>query len=161
MSEDKRSFLYRVSYKKDNEPLRILMQSLYEPSVTDYQSCVILRKKVFNPALKEKDRLRFVLCANPTKRLAKERCRVPLIDEEQLIAWIQKKLENAVTFENVEIADKRNLYFRKNDKAGKIVTTTFEGLLTVSDPVLMRTALQQGIGPAKAFGCGLMLVRRA
>jgi len=162
MSEDKRSFLYRVSYGKDNEPLRILMQSLYEPSATDnIKGCGILRKKVFNPALKEKDRLRFVLCANPTKRLAKERCRVPLIDEEQLIAWIQKKLEYAATFENVEITDNRNLYFRKNGKAGKIVTTTFEGLLTVSDPALMHTALLQGIGPAKAFGCGLMLVRRA
>lgn len=38
----------------------------------------------------------------------------------------------------------------------------FEGVLTVTDPGLfVEKALFSGIGPAKAFGCGLMLVRRA
>lgn len=161
MPEDKRSFLYRVSYGKDNEPLRILMQSLYEPSAfVDAKGCVILRKKPFNPMLKEKDSLRFILCANPTKRLSKERCRVPLIDEDQLIEWLQKKLENAASVEHAEIVEKRNLYFRKNGKAGKIVTTMFGGQINVSDPERMRAILENGVGPAKAFGCGLMLVRR-
>jgi CRISPR system Cascade subunit CasE len=160
--EDKRSFLYRVSYGKDNEPLRILMQSLYEPSASvNVKGCVILRKKGFNPVLKENDRLHFVLCANPTKRLVKERCRVPLIDEDQLIEWLQKKLKNGANIEHAEIMEKRNLYFRKNGKAGKIVTTTFGGQINVSDPERMRTIMENGIGPAKAFGCGLMLVRKA
>jgi CRISPR system Cascade subunit CasE len=161
MSEDKRSFLYRVSYGKDNEPLRILMQSIYEPSATEnIKGCVILRKKVFNPVLKEKDRLYFVLCANPTKQLLKERSRVPLIDEDQVINWLKKKLENAAGLENAEIVEKRNLYFRKNGKAGKIVTITYSGQISVDDPESMRAILEQGIGRAKAFGCGLMLVRR-
>ncbi len=161
MSEDKRSFLYRVSYGKDNEPLRILMQSLYEPSAAEnIKGCVILRKKVFNPVLKEKDRLHFILCANPTKQLLNERCRVPLIDEDQLIEWLRKKLENAASLENAEITEKRNLYFRKDGKAGKIVTVSFSGQVSVKDTVPMHTILEQGIGRAKAFGCGLMLVRR-
>lgn len=36
-----------------------------------------------------------------------------------------------------------------------------EGVLTVHDPSLFADALGQGFGRAKAFGCGLMLVRRA
>jgi CRISPR system Cascade subunit CasE len=37
----------------------------------------------------------------------------------------------------------------------------YEGLLTVTNPELFVQALKSGIGPAKAFGCGLMLIRRA
>jgi CRISPR system Cascade subunit CasE len=36
----------------------------------------------------------------------------------------------------------------------------FEGELQVVDPELFQTMLFNGIGPAKAFGCGLMMVRR-
>lgn len=162
MPDDKRSFLYRVYYGKDNEPLRILMQSFHEPSASNnVNGCFISRKKTFNPVLKEEDSLRFVLCANPTKRLAKERCRVPLIDEDQLIEWLQKKIDNAAKLVRAEIIDNRNLYFRKSGKAGKVVTTTFSGQIIVSDPARMRSILENGIGPAKAFGCGLLSLARA
>jgi CRISPR system Cascade subunit CasE len=40
-------------------------------------------------------------------------------------------------------------------------TLDFEGQLQVTDPELfLRNGLLAGIGPAKAFGCGLLLVRR-
>ena len=162
LSEDKRSFLYRVSYGKHNDPLRILMQSFHEPTApANSRGCVILRKKAFTLALKAQDSLRFLLCANPTKRLVKERCRVPLIDEDQLIAWLRQKLTDAAVLENADIMEKRNLYFRKDGKAGKIVTVTFSGQITVNDPMRMRAALDKGIGSAKAFGCGLLSLARA
>jgi len=37
----------------------------------------------------------------------------------------------------------------------------FDGELLVVDPALFQAMLFNGIGPAKAFGCGLMMVRRA
>ena len=40
-------------------------------------------------------------------------------------------------------------------------TLDFEGELSVTDPEIFLPALLNGIGPAKAFGCGLLLVRRA
>ncbi len=40
-------------------------------------------------------------------------------------------------------------------------TLDFEGELSVTDPEIFLPALLKGIGSAKAFGCGLMLVRRA
>lgn len=36
----------------------------------------------------------------------------------------------------------------------------FEGVLTVTDPEKLCAALFKGIGKAKAYGCGLMMVRR-
>ncbi|MFF2727765.1 type I-E CRISPR-associated protein Cas6/Cse3/CasE [Streptomyces sp. NPDC058008] len=37
-----------------------------------------------------------------------------------------------------------------------LVTVTFDGRLEVTDPELLRRALRQGIGKAKAYGCGLL-----
>lgn len=47
-------------------------------------------------------------------------------------------------------------------KSRGIVLTTldFEGDLLVTDPDQFHNALLNGIGPAKAFGCGLLMVRR-
>ncbi len=36
----------------------------------------------------------------------------------------------------------------------------FDGVLKVTEPELFRKTLFNGIGPAKSFGCGLMMVRR-
>ncbi len=46
----------------------------------------------------------------------------------------------------------RNLRFSTVDLAGE---------LTVTDPAAFRSALLDGVGSAKAFGCGLLLIRRA
>lgn len=40
-------------------------------------------------------------------------------------------------------------------------TMDFEGFLTITDADSFAQALLTGIGPAKGFGCGLMMVRRA
>jgi CRISPR system Cascade subunit CasE len=37
----------------------------------------------------------------------------------------------------------------------------FQGVLTVGDPSRLLANVQRGFGAAKAFGCGLMLIRRA
>ena len=40
------------------------------------------------------------------------------------------------------------------------LTVRFDGLLRITEPDAFRETLVRGIGPAKAFGCGLMLVKR-
>ncbi|MEU3862746.1 type I-E CRISPR-associated protein Cas6/Cse3/CasE [Streptomyces sp. NPDC028722] len=61
------------------------------------------------------------------------------------------------------VHDKRTLAFDKhtNPQRGRrppvsLVTVTFDGRLEVTDPHLLRRALTQGIGKAKAYGCGLL-----
>lgn len=52
-------------------------------------------------------------------------------------------------------------YQQHGGKKGQLhfSSVDFRGALTVIDPVRFAAALHQGIGPAKAFGCGLLLVR--
>jgi CRISPR system Cascade subunit CasE len=47
------------------------------------------------------------------------------------------------------------------DRSLGFSTVDFTGELTVTDPQTFRRALFEGIGSAKAFGCGLLLVRTA
>ncbi|MFS4093170.1 type I-E CRISPR-associated protein Cas6/Cse3/CasE [Streptomyces sp. AF1A] len=63
------------------------------------------------------------------------------------------------------VRDKRALAFDKSrstaTQSGRkapvsLVTVTFDGRLEITDPQLMRRALTQGIGKAKAYGCGLL-----
>lgn len=39
-------------------------------------------------------------------------------------------------------------------------TVTYTGIATIADPTRHRHALTHGIGPGKAYGCGLLLTRR-
>ena len=50
---------------------------------------------------------------------------------------------------------------RKGARHANISTLDFNGLLEVADPEAFLQRLRRGFGPAKAFGCGLMLIRRA
>jgi CRISPR system Cascade subunit CasE len=45
--------------------------------------------------------------------------------------------------------------------AGRLGLIDYDGVLTVTDPLLFLDALGRGFGRAKAYGCGLMLIRRA
>ncbi|MGW5095675.1 type I-E CRISPR-associated protein Cas6/Cse3/CasE [Streptomyces nodosus] len=63
------------------------------------------------------------------------------------------------------VRDQRTLAFDKSRGTGSggarrapvsLVTVTFDGRLEVTDPQLLRRVLTQGIGKAKAYGCGLL-----
>ncbi|WP_327328700.1 type I-E CRISPR-associated protein Cas6/Cse3/CasE (plasmid) [Streptomyces sp. NBC_01210] len=63
----------------------------------------------------------------------------------------------------LNVRDRRDLAFDKSreQKASKgrpvsLVTVTFDGRLEVIDPEALRRTLTQGLGRAKAYGCGLM-----
>lgn len=54
------------------------------------------------------------------------------------------------------VSDRRLVSFRRNRRTVTIRRVQFDGTLRVADPDRFRTALTSGIGPAKAYGCGLM-----
>lgn len=76
-------------------------------------------------------------------------------------AWLHSRASR-LGFE----VDKQSLavdaYQQHSEKDGRLSFSTadFSGELTAIDPAAFAVALRNGIGPAKAFGCGLMLVRR-
>jgi CRISPR system Cascade subunit CasE len=57
-------------------------------------------------------------------------------------------------------AYRQHRFSRKGSQPIRISTVDLSGVLEVTDTARARTALLNGIGHAKAFGCGLLLVRR-
>ena len=124
--------------------------------------------KELNQAMSTGQHLHFMVTANVTKAIrdsadTERKIRVPLIKEEEQLAWLKRKLEGIASFDvqNIRIQDHSPIYFHKGRRAGKIVPLTFEGMLRVENPEALQALMQKGIGAAKAFGCGLLLVRRA
>lgn len=80
--------------------------------------------------------------------------------------WLQKRAErHGFSFVPGQVLVEGYQQHRATKKGGqkpiRYSTLDFTGLLTVTDTVLFQQSLMQGIGPAKAFGCGLLMVRRA
>lgn len=76
-------------------------------------------------------------------------------------AWLKSRAERhgfAVDEESLAV----DSYQRHAEQKGRMhfSTVDFGGELTVRDPTAFGAALYDGIGHAKAFGCGLLLVRR-
>ncbi|MGH8596506.1 MAG: type I-E CRISPR-associated protein Cas6/Cse3/CasE, partial [Gammaproteobacteria bacterium] len=56
--------------------------------------------------------------------------------------------------------DGHDIWRQRQGRKIELSTLDFEGILRVAEPDCFLEALLNGIGPAKAFGCGLLLVRR-
>lgn len=167
--ELRQGFLFRIEENPTGRTARLLVQSRRAPESAS--GVVLVGTREINPQPVAGQRLAFLLTANPVKTITdtqrdakqgkkSEKCRVPLIKEEDQRDWIARKLAEAGEIEAVNVLPHAPIYFRKGNRGGKLVSVTFEGVLRVSDPVRMTELLDNGIGHAKAFGCGLLLVRR-
>jgi CRISPR system Cascade subunit CasE len=167
--QDRQGFLFRVEEQGTGRPTRLLVQSRRAPVRAD--GLLLHGSREIQPAPSAGQRLAFVLTANPVKTITdaerdskpgkqSEKCRVPLIKEDDQRDWLARKLATAATLKSTDILPHAPLYFRKGKRAGKLVTCTFEGVLRVDEPEQLARLLENGIGPAKSFGCGLLLVRR-
>lgn len=170
----KRDFLFRVEQAPVGQAAHILMQSGREP-MPIAQDARLTAKRDYPLRLREGQRLRFLLVANPVKtckdqgehpRLNQQgkpkNCRLPLLKEEEQRAWLERKIQGAAALEALTLRQNPPLYFRKKgDAPGKIVPVTFEGIIAVEDPAALQNLTIQGIGPAKGFGCGLLSVAKA
>lgn len=112
----------------------------------------------------------FQLCANPTKKVTaqtpdgtfkKNGRRNPLRTREELVSWINRKGEQAgftVDEGRLRTFSRGREYFQKNGMRGLHSAVEFQGILTVTDPQRFHEAFRRGIGPAKAFGFGLLVI---
>lgn len=166
-----RDFLFRVGQvERDNA--EILMQSFRKPEKSSDTVRIMACKNYVLP-LQIGQRLRFLLVANPIKMIKDEKgrigtdgnikkCRVPLIKEEQQRAWLERKLQGAALLEVVEIDTVFPLRFlkKREERTGKIQQVRFQGVLMVEEVGMLQDIIHSGIGPAKAFGCGLLTLAR-
>lgn len=81
------------------------------------------------------------------------------------LSWLTARAEKkgfAVDEDRLRVDGYLVRSFGKSDGGTiRIATLDFEGLLTVTNPQAFTVMLMEGLGKARAFGCGLMLVRRA
>lgn len=110
--------------------------------------------------LKPDARCRFRLLANPT--VTRNGKRYGLTSEEAQLAWLSRQGERwgfHVEMALVTASDK--LVSRKGQVRIQLQRALFEGILRARDVTALADAVQAGIGPGKAFGCGLLSLARA
>lgn len=164
--DDSRDFLFRIDNYGKLGPQLIYLQSQVPPSPAN-GSLAIIDTKSFSPTLMNGQHLRFLVRANPTKRINdpkkstnQGKVRVPLIDEGEMKKWLKRQLQDAATLHEVMIPRQDRICFRKKNHAGKLVSAIFQGVMQVENPESLLSKLREGIGPGKAFGCGLLSLAR-
>lgn len=110
----------------------------------------------------------FRLTANPTHRVkVGERTKIFAHKTvENQLAWLLGKQQSlGISLEvdgqiTCRLSKRQTFRFKRKDDLVTLGIATFDGLLTVEDPGLLRQALTEGIGRAKAYGCGLMTLAK-
>lgn len=105
---------------------------------------------------------RFRLRANPTFRRASDHRRLAIFDETKIREWFARKFADAgCELRDLETTAPRKLQFRKGggSRPGTLCAVDASGTLAVRDEAAFRAAFDAGIGPAKGFGFGLLLLQ--
>jgi CRISPR system Cascade subunit CasE len=154
-------FLFRVEDSKPGQGTDLLVQSPVKPALDSKIKIVngpgeLLYKRIVNGTV-----AKFTLTANPVKMKCADQNRVPHIGEENLVNWLKCKI---IKFGNLDqelnVTPNQPIYFRKGNNTGKINPVTFEGNIEIFNSEEFVKSAFTGIGPAKSFGCGLMLVKK-
>lgn len=102
---------------------------------------------------------RFRLFANPT--VTREGKRLGLVAEDAQLAWLTRQGERlGFNVEAALVTGSELLRSRKGESQISLLRACFEGRLRVVDKEALSKALRTGIGPGKAFGCGLLSLGR-
>lgn len=120
----------------------------------------------FLQSLRSGRQYRFKLTANAVKSEAdrsRKRGRVrPLLNREEQLQFILERAEKngfSVRPESVIMTESGRETLKKgNDRAVKLLSVTYEGVLEIIDKAVFIQTLTDGIGKKKAYGFGLMTV---
>ncbi len=180
-----RDFLFRRDDSNGWPQFYVASQRLPEGKNGIWQ----IDQREYQPKLKNGQKLAFSLRANPVitrKDASGKRKRHDLVmDLKRQSDWkLTSSGDRQSLFELTQLAGETWLSSRLERNGGKLETLSTEGykqhrtskigqskpirystldltgVLTVNEPDAFTQILYKGLGPAKAFGCGLLLVRR-
>lgn len=173
-----REFLYRVDYNPRG--VRLMLLSSVSPCVPFKQESYTFKCREIPESFFSHELYRFQVRVNPTKRIKTDArsgnrlekgMRVSLTDENELLLWLQRKGEQSgfslpgleESGDNVYplsvFMESRLNFQKKGYRRAHHSSVQFSGVLQVVDPILFRKAFQHGIGSAKAFGFGLLMLQ--
>lgn len=153
-ARERMKILYRV------EAPVILMQSALEPVTTRIPAgyrIAGIKQILESGSLLEGAQYRFRLEANVCYRENASRRRRALDSEEDQEAWLFRRGLQA-GFEVVDYSVETLPAVKA--RAGLFYVVRFDGVLLVKDAALLFSAIEDGIGPAKAYGYGLLSLRK-
>jgi len=164
---EKRNFLYRVEPSENGFLVYLLSENEPEHLVWGRWE-----SKPVNEGFLDRTHYRFQLCANPTRRYVKDEQgnrfekskRFVVADPTELKKWLLHKAEQSgfvVEETSLQISPPVNQPFYKDGRKGNHRRVEFRGLLKVTDREKFRETFKKGIGSAKAFGFGLLVLQPA
>lgn len=102
---------------------------------------------------------RFRLVANPT--VTRDGKRRGLVGEDAQLAWLTRQgTQHGFSVDAAFVSGSDMLVGDRKGAGICLQQASFEGRLTVTDEDAFEKALKHGIGPGKAFGCGMLLAHR-
>ncbi len=176
---DDKGFLFRIDPKPGGRVV-IVVQSSTEPDWdyafhnAGYLLAAPPQVKLFDPSFEAKQRLRFRLVANPTRRLSNRSLgadgqpiqkgigkRVP-VPTDRLLEWLTGRAEKAgfsIESKSVDVSPGYICINKARSGDGlRLRSVRYDGVLIVTNPARFREGMLQGIGTGKAFGFGLLSV---
>jgi len=155
------------------KPLDRLMQSVRPGAVFRFRLRANPTRRVHARAAEGSDEARGRSRPERPESVGK---RVAIHGDERRLAWLTRQAaEHGFRLLEVEVGDARlpnagvfgsdRAEYWVGEKRGAggtrrvvVESALFEGVLEVTDPEKFRGAVERGIGPAKAFGCGLLSI---
>lgn len=170
-NKSERDFLYRVDYT--SRGVRLMLLSQTEPVSPLKNDCHSYKCREIPISFFSHSLYRFQVRVNPTKRIKKDArtgtivekgMRVPITDEYELKQWLKRKGESfgfsLSDLQDVSILFESRLNFQKKGyRKAHHYSVQFSGVLRVENADLFRNSFIQGIGSAKSFGFGLLMLQ--
>lgn len=169
-SDEDRSFLFRVESRDDEITTYVL--SHVEPDRPRWCPVEGWSVKQIKPEFLVHRHYRFDLRANATRKVTKltptgtptkNGRRAVVAGEQELGGWLDRKAGQhgfrVVNSPPLQVDPRTDYPFRKGNISGLHVGVRFRGILEVTDSGRFTEAFRAGIGSAKAFGFGLLLLQ--
>lgn len=176
----------RVQWRVDREAERVALY-VVSPTVPSFEhlqeSAGWANQKSWDtadyvPLLRRLDtaqRFNFRLTANPVHTLTEngKKRRVPHVTADHQLRWLlERQKEIGVHFPklpsggasevdvSVRVTGRERIQFRRRDGRVTLVRVTYQGVLEVRDALKLQSALINGVGKAKGYGCGLLTLSK-
>lgn len=162
---------WQILYRQEPDPQSnlILVQSSQEPDWSKLPSGYLMDQTDIKPIdisswqFSSDQPLQFRIKVNPVKRDAKTRKLIPLYKREDHLAWFNRKAEQCgFQISTIDSIPVPNIIGSKGKGKGKIkiFAVLLQGQLQVRDREKFITAISQGIGKGRSYGCGLISIAK-
>lgn len=174
----RRDFLYRVDYNRTG--IRVYILSSVEPTLPPRMHQRVIRTREIPESFLAHDRYRFQIRVNPTRKIKSfdkagnptaNGSRVPLKDTGAVAEWFTRKaIQSGFEIPGLEawpsescplsiVPEGQVSFCKPGHKQARHAAVQISGVLHVTNAAAFRAAFENGIGSAKSFGFGMLMLQ--